>query len=156
MLLGSLSVWLPASNLLRTVGHPSTPAASRPPDPAERSRDSAWFPTFKLMSHRRDAVDVAVSRRRRSIIVSIVRLPDISLWVARQPSRGAVGEFRSSEHVEEDEDASCVCCFAGTVRYAEVSVDIDVTRATSDNGTGGKWEVDRVSYIGAGFTSINW
>ena len=46
-------------------------------------------------------------------------------WAALQPSCERLGSFLSSEHVEEDEDASHVCRFAGTVRYAEVTVDVD-------------------------------
>ena len=46
------------------------------------------------------------------------------MWAALQPSCERLGSFLASERVEEDEDSSHVCRFAGTVRYAEVSVDI--------------------------------
>ena len=62
----------------------------------------------------------AVVRRR-----SINTLPDIyNLWAALQPSCERLGSFLSSSDEVEVEDASQVCRFAGTVRYAEVSVDI--------------------------------
>ena len=46
------------------------------------------------------------------------------MWAALQPSCERLGRFLSSVEVEEDEDSSHVCRFVGTVRYAEVSVDI--------------------------------
>jgi ABC-type multidrug transport system fused ATPase/permease subunit len=46
-------------------------------------------------------------------------------WAALQPSCERLGRFLSSEHVEEDEDSSHICRFVGTVRYCEVTVDIE-------------------------------